>query len=1372
MSKDPLLYAKTTDEMVRTLESKMALVLNREIRLTRKQDAGYGLIRLFGRMAEVIANRLNQVPEQHFRAFLNAAEVDQLPPRPARTELTFTPAIDGPVAIKVPKGTQVATRPTPDQPEIIFETERELTVVPTTLAHCVVVDPLNRSNRTNEANGVQATSFAAFAGQHERKRLFYIADDRVLQFDDPASRNHAVVTFDFRFAEEPQTNHDGWTLTWRYWDGAAWANLRDTDAEITDTTNGFLQNGKVEFIRLPDVGEVEVNGQSARWLACELSGGMLRNQLPTITHVSSKRYILLSQPQLAEPESGQIAIQAGAILSPVDPTDTFQLLGPQPGALDTFYLRVDEAFSKPGAKVTVALTLEELPAEITDFSEIDQLRIEWEYFTEAGWQPLGTSRRGCPPIATLELDRDPNIMTHAEVRQYPITRATYLETVVPVGYFDHETQPYSGKGKVLNDIYTGETFVQFPVPAACADQSAKALIAGHYTSATETLAFRDSTCAFTTSGVVQFRVPATQGTEAPWIPTTVGEEKGYWLRARLADGSYNVPQKAERSLLTRTLLATPPFLPPVVYAPVVADLQVSYMDYTLVSARRAPEHCRSEIDQQWHDHIPALKQHQAFKPFTQMFQGIVLEDSALYLGLQPLFSTLPRAALPAGQWIQLRVDVDEAARDKVQLLNLVWDYWQGTAWQPLQLVDESKGLSRLGYVGFFAPNDHQASILWGEEAYWLRARPIGLLDPQQMPYLYTIRLNTVPAVNAVTIEHELLGSSTGEPNQRHRLARPPVLPDIVLEVLEPELLPSDWGEHEFANPSQRDIEAESLTAAPPPAPQGSPATIAATSAPSLTEFRVAQPAAEATEHERWVAWRAVTTFYGCDGESRHYRLDSISGEVQFGNGVRGKIPPAGTGNIRVRRYRTHNGNGGNLLPGTITALRNPSGGLGDIQAVINHGPAAGGLGAETVEATKRRGPYSLKHRQRPVTTEDFQWITREADHVARAYCLPTRDRQGHHQPGWVTLVIVPDSTDAKPIPSKTLLRQVRTRLESLALTNLQLMETATDSAPATEVATKTDDVDQIHVAGPKYVAIVVEAVVVPRQPETADRVKFAVRHRLRAYLHPLTGGPTQEGWEPGRDVFISEIAAEIEQVDGVDHVDHLRLYASGMQQAEVRLTEPVRSRFDLPAGSIVSTFDGRYRMILGQRWQKATTLAEIVAHGFKLDDIAQVIDETGKTFGSSLPVTQVALVKTAETLKLPKLPPGNQSSGQEVLHAKTTNETPEAYVVTFAEPIITAPLRRQAAGALETQEGSVCLPLLFCTVDFDADKHARMTGVGVQMFTPGELISVTHYQHPRRREDFLGVQSIQYKLGTDRIFVPDDHLVCSDEPIITMKLKS
>ena len=554
-AKDPSLYTRTTDDVILGLETEMAKALESDAWALRTQDAGHGMIRLFGRMAEVIANRLNRVPEQHFRAFLNMAEIDRLPPRPACTELTFTAAEDGPPAVVVPAATQVSTRPSPEQPEIIFETEQDLTVVPTTLARCVVMDPLNYSDRTGEANGDKKRAFDAFAGRTERTRIFFIADDRILTFDDDSSRNHAAVVFDFKLAEKQTQlaaqgeNADGWSIAWLYWDGEKWTNLLEAEARIEDGTDGFQQNGSILFTNLPDLGTVEVDGHAAAWLACKLSGGVSRSHLPTVTQVKTKRIVTITDSQVAAPDSGLVAIQAGSVLFPVDPSDTFQPFGPQPGALDTFYLRINEAFTKSGATVTAKFALEGLPEDIEDMSEIDQLALEWEYYTADGWLLLGRSRRGCPAIAKLELDREPEAADTAKVMKYAITRATFLEMDIPDRYGEGPFPPAYAQGKILTDIYTGKRYVQFPLPDACSEKSARELITGHYT--TERLGFRDSTLALTASGTIQFQIPTNGDGEPSFAKTTVGDEEGYWIRARLADGSYNVPQQGKRGIVAR-----------------------------------------------------------------------------------------------------------------------------------------------------------------------------------------------------------------------------------------------------------------------------------------------------------------------------------------------------------------------------------------------------------------------------------------------------------------------------------------------------------------------------------------------------------------------------------------------------------------------------------------------------------------------------------------------------------------------------------------------------------------------------------------------------------------------------------------------------
>ena len=46
-------------------------------------------------------------------------------------------------------------------------------------------------------------------------------------------------------------------------------------------------------------------------------------------------------------------------------------------------------------------------------------------------------------------------------------------------------------------------------------------------------------------------------------------------------------------------------------------------------------------------------------------------------------------------------------------------------------------------------------------------------------------------------------------------------------------------------------------------------------------------------------------------------------------------------------------------------------------------------------------------------------------------------------------------------------------------------------------------------------------------------VLAAARQALRAFFHPLTGGPEQTGWPFGRAVYASEVSAVLEQLDGM-----------------------------------------------------------------------------------------------------------------------------------------------------------------------------------------------------------------------------------------------
>lgn len=1249
----------------------------------KEGGAGRALVRLFARLSELVINRLNQVPEKHFLAFLNEAGIDLLPPRPAGGELSFKPAKDAPASISVPAGTQVATVQTETQPEVVFETQRDITVVPDTLVKCIAFDELNYSDQTAKATGREPGSFAVFQGEHERRRILYIGDDNLFFFADEVSRKAATVILEFEFASPGNFVEEGWSLEWLYWDGTEWAGLMENDAAVNDETQKFSRNGRVTLENIPELTGCAVGEENSLWIACELTGGSRRRKLPVLSSVKGKRTIEVTEkaPVNLAPDSLFSAIHSGTSFVPLDPSGEFSPLGRSPSVLDAFYVQCDEAFNKKGAAFRLLIDVETDPRILSD--DLEGPTVKWEYSSVNGWSLLGTSTRSSSGSASSQIN------------------------------------------------------------------------------------FKDTTGAFThttATGAVSFNVPE----DAAKI--RVNDTEGYWVRAKLAGGSYDRP--GSMTVVTENGNTTCKWIKHEIYPPLIKKIGVQITGYSdETEGLETISGCRSEVDCRNLDHSENLANGLPFSPF-----GAADEGPALYLGFKQAF--------PAGKWIQMLLDIEEKSRTDKKRTQIFWEYWNGTKWLALRVSDGTRGLSQREYLGFFGPDNHQPCAWFGQDACWLRARPhmppladagsdheIRAMDngitvnldgsgsrsfdrqvriagytwrkvlsadagndqekytnddrvtmtldasastPEERivkyiwrmagrenqekpehgttvssPLLKVIRLNTVPAVNTVTIGNETLGSSDGKSGQVFTLLHPPVLSDAQIAVLEPD------------RPSDNELEQ------------------------LRKELEKVDKSARAILSEQdagsgkgvWVRWHQVEDFYASGPADRHFILDPIGGHVIFGNDKRGKIPPVGHDNVQAVRYRSHHGGKGNAAAGVITVLRNPIGDLAAIKSVTNHEKAGGGSDAETIDEVRLRGPQRLKHRRRAVTVEDFEWLAREAGgEVGQARCLPTRNRSGLPEAGWVTVVILPKSNDAKPMPSPALLRCVETYLKNRALTNLK-------------------NIDHINVKGPEYIEATVIAEVVPGEPEKSDDVELAILKRLETFLHPLRGGPDRSGWELGRDVFISEVYAEIEAVSGVDHVEKVRLLTS-QQQCVLHLSPEDgdfrKIPFDIPMGSRVSTFDERIRLVLaGSVLMKKSKLKRLDVYGFKAGDHVDVVSADNSVLKGGLTIASLVddKIEFVESFDLPAAP-----------------DSP--------------------ADALLTADKRIRLPLAqngIIKID------GRITGVTVHVLSAGDKVSVVAGTRRDPLLEFLPVEEVN--ICEDRIFVPEGHLVYSGNHDIEMILE-
>ncbi|XHR82496.1 MAG: baseplate J/gp47 family protein [Gloeotrichia echinulata GP01] len=264
---------------------------------------------------------------------------------------------------------------------------------------------------------------------------------------------------------------------------------------------------------------------------------------------------------------------------------------------------------------------------------------------------------------------------------------------------------------------------------------------------------------------------------------------------------------------------------------------------------------------------------------------------------------------------------------------LVWEYSTPQGWQRLGVQDETQAFSQRGLIKFIAPTDFSLTETFGKQLYWLRVRWLtGKFRVK--PSLRRLLTNTTWGVQAVSLKEEVLGSSNYEPNQVFIANNSPILMGQQLEVQEGQIPPQ--------------IEPDRL--------------------------KVIQDNLGEIE-EVWVLWQEVADFYGSGDSDRHYILDHQTGEIRFGNGEAGMIPPRGRNNIRLSFYRTGGGKQGNVTSQTINQLKTT---IPYIDRVINLEAAAGGAQQETLDRLKERVPKQLRHRDRAVTIEDFADLAYEA----------------------------------------------------------------------------------------------------------------------------------------------------------------------------------------------------------------------------------------------------------------------------------------------------------------------------------------------------------------------------------------------------------
>jgi hypothetical protein len=188
----------------------------------------------------------------------------------------------------------------------------------------------------------------------------------------------------------------------------------------------------------------------------------------------------------------------------------------------------------------------------------------------------------------------------------------------------------------------------------------------------------------------------------------------------------------------------------------------------------------------------------------------------------------------------------------------------------------------------------------------------------------------VSVLHATQVLNEILGTSSGEPNQSFRLAQRPVL------------LPRD--------PDAQD------------------------------NLRV-----EVDAGGGFQVWAKRGTLLYSHSDDPHLSVqidDNDEAEIIFGDGTYGRIPPAGS-TIRAT-YLIGGGHEGNVGPNTITVVKS---GVNVPVTVTNPQAASGGADREPIEHARVQAPQVFRSLHRAVTAADYAALAENVPGVARAVAV-------------------------------------------------------------------------------------------------------------------------------------------------------------------------------------------------------------------------------------------------------------------------------------------------------------------------------------------------------------------------------------------------
>ena len=503
--------------------------------------------------------------------------------------------------------------------------------------------------------------------------------------------------------------------------------------------------------------------------------------------------------------------------------------------------------------------------------------------------------------------------------------------------------------------------------------------------------------------------------------------------------------------------------------PIIENLNI---DYTYRNKMLVPEQIQSLNNGDLVDETETLKTYgKRIKPFLPL----PTDQKSLFVGL-----SYPFGKGPSTLFFQLDEHLSDRKNYEKLEVTYLQEYRGEKRWKSIYFEDDTRGFNTSGLMTLGNVESMVEETLFGQTGYWLKF-DFGKQETIQKIF-EKIHINGIWTEQ----KEQVMGEQHYLPRNEH-----------MIQLLNVPILSEEVWINEITQISVKEMEHVRENY-------------------EVNEVVDALGRVEAF----WVKWNAIQNFQDANADERVYRIDFITGEIQFGNGRNGKeMVPASEAQVSVD-YCYGGGQIGNVHKGMITTLDRS---IAYIDTVKNPIDAWGGADQESVNDAMERVGQAIRHRNRAISSGDFESVIRSsARDILKVKCLSNTNALYKKEYGHVAILVMPDQPTLS-LMTDQLREHLGRSINNCAVAQLQ---------------------NRVHILDPIYVELVVFGRITTDKPAEGRLLYDKIVQTIDTFVDLRTGHFNGQGWAIGELPDEDMLLSVIKKIPSVQKIEGLNIFLS------------------------------------------------------------------------------------------------------------------------------------------------------------------------------------------------------------------------------------